>query len=268
MTERVSERLPCRGVICFKSATHIPCNDGSRGAVVHFSRRVVHFLEAGRIGTVIVTYGATDTLTLSTIGSRFRLPVVKMIVPKTETTMRTAAGKGINIMNARTAIRDKVCAGIVRKVGPGVRIVRGTYPLFMPLIRRKFGRRVIAERVVRCCLRSVHGASVSTVVLNYARCPLLESGVERCVKSGVRVIGPTCRATVSLGHLLRRRRVTGSRAARRRDRCSFCIDSTTRGFEGFTGAIVPFSIPAAGMMGVRRCWLMVLGRRDCFILMH
>lgn len=137
IVHRVVHRVPGRGIVCFKSATEIPCKDGSGRAIAHFSERVIHFLRDGRIGTVIITYGATDTCTLSSLRGRVSVPVVNIMGPNTGITTRTAHGKRINIVTARKAVDDGVCAACVHRLQPRMRMANGTYPLFIPLMRRK-----------------------------------------------------------------------------------------------------------------------------------
>lgn len=136
MTQRVVHGLPSRGVMCFKSATEIPCKDGSERAIVHCSHRVVRFLRRRGIGTVIITYGATDTFTLSTIGSRLSVPVLKIVRTNTGITTRRAEGGQINVVKAINAMKDNVRTSCLGRLSPRVAIVKGTYPLFIPLMRR------------------------------------------------------------------------------------------------------------------------------------
>lgn len=137
ITHRVVHGLPSRGVMCFNSATEIPCKDGSGRAVVQCSQRVVHFLRRRRMGTVIITYGATDTFTLSTIESRFSVPVVNIVRPNTGITTTRAEGGEMKVVNAIKAMKDKVRTRCLGRLSPRVAIFNGTYPLFIPLMRRK-----------------------------------------------------------------------------------------------------------------------------------
>ncbi len=132
---RLLGTLPGRGVVCFNSANHIPCNAQDIRAVGGCTERSRRFLLGRSIGLVVTTYNAISSITNSAT-LRLPIPFFRIIARSTGTTIEIAGGKEVTIVKAGTAIGDHRRRGRVLELVPGTRILGRDYDLFIPLMRR------------------------------------------------------------------------------------------------------------------------------------
>lgn len=172
ITQTIVSRLPRRTILCINSATHNPCNPLPLTRIHTCTLSVVSRLIRRNIGTLIVTYGSTDTTILHSTHRHCSIPIVRIVRPTIHQTTQIANGGQITIVNARTAIASKTCRSTFTTT-PKVRLFVRTYPHFIRFIRTNVANNPRLLHITRRCLLPLQRTNISALILKYARCPLL-----------------------------------------------------------------------------------------------
>jgi glutamate racemase len=181
----IMERLPNESLVYFGDTARLPYGTKSRGTVARFSAEIVKFLMTKNPKIIIVACNTASAYSLPVIKSIVDIPVVGVIEPGANASLRASHNKKIGVIGTRATVSSGAYLEAIQARDADVKVFSKACPLFVPLIEEGWIEHKVTREIAEDYLRSLIDRGVDTLILGCTHYPLLKGVLQGVVGEGV-----------------------------------------------------------------------------------
>jgi len=170
----VVNALPEESFIYVGDTARIPYGEKDIETLRSYGRQIIGFLLEKDVKAIIVACGTVSSNALSDLRQEFDLPIIDVIDPVVEATLKLNK-KRIGVIATEATVKS----GVFQKKLAGLEVDAKICPLFVPLIEEGWADHPITEQVVAAYLQDWQQNPVDAVILGCTHYPLLIPAIKK-----------------------------------------------------------------------------------------
>ena len=223
VTREIMRQLPNENVVYFGDTARVPYGSKSKNNIIRFSRQIIRFLKTKNVKAIVIACNTASALALETVQQEFDIPIIGVIVPGTEAT-----------------IKSETYTKEIRKLMPEAEVIGKPCPLFVPLVEEGFAKHKITEEVIDIYLSDMRKSEIDTLILGCTHYPLLRSRIMAYFGESVHIVNPAYETAMDLKKILEEQKIantSGEPAA-----YDFYVSDAAEKFKKFANSILPYDV--------------------------
>ena len=185
--------LPQESTIYFGDNARTPYGNKSRNTVIRYSLQNMKFLESKDVKMIVIACNTASAYAYDTLKDRSGVPVVEVVTPGAEATVRATKNGKIGIIGTKATISTGVYKQAVESCAlrQGIRnieIYQKTCPLFVPLAEEGWWDNDIARLTAKEYLTPLKEAGIDTLVMACTHYPLLTKIIAETMGEGITLV--------------------------------------------------------------------------------
>lgn len=201
VVREIRRKLPDESIVYFGDIARLPYGTKSSAQIRRFSLENTEFLIRMGIKALVIACNSSSSAAFSFLKRRFSLPIVSVIEPAVEESLRRTRNKRIGVIGTTATVESRVYEEALRRKDPEVQVASESCPLFVPLVEEGWLNGGVTERVIEKYLGPLKEKGVDTVILGCTHYPMLHEEIQAFLGPGVELVdsaGPTVKALTSL----------------------------------------------------------------------
>ncbi|MBR5181076.1 MAG: glutamate racemase [Clostridiales bacterium] len=199
--------LPEESTIYFGDNARTPYGNKSRNTVIRYSLQNMKFLESKDVKMIVIACNTASAYAYDTLKDRSGVPVVEVVTPGAEATVRATKNGKIGIIGTKATISTGVykqavesCA--LRQGMKNIEIYQKTCPLFVPLAEEGWWDNDIARLTAKEYLTPLKEAGIDTLVMACTHYPLLTKIIAETMGEGITLVNTGAAAAAVVRDML------------------------------------------------------------------
>lgn len=199
--------LPQESTIYFGDNARTPYGNKSRNTVIRYSLQNMKFLESKDVKMIVIACNTASAYAYDTLKDRSGVPVVEVVTPGAEATVRATKNGKIGIIGTKATISTGVYKQAVESCAlrQGIRnieIYQKTCPLFVPLAEEGWWDNDIARLTAKEYLTPLKEAGIDTLVMACTHYPLLTKIIAETMGEGITLVNTGAAAAAVVRDML------------------------------------------------------------------
>ena len=199
--------LPGESTIYFGDNARTPYGNKSRNTVIRYSLQNMKFLESKDVKMIVIACNTASAYAYDTLKDRSGVPVVEVVTPGAEATVRATKNGKIGIIGTKATISTGVYKQAVESCAlrQGIRnieIYQKTCPLFVPLAEEGWWDNDIARLTAKEYLTPLKEAGIDTLVMACTHYPLLTKIIAETMGEGITLVNTGAAAAAVVRDML------------------------------------------------------------------
>ncbi|MBR6487361.1 MAG: glutamate racemase [Clostridiales bacterium] len=199
--------LPEESTIYFGDNARTPYGNKSRNTVIRYSLQNMKFLESKDVKMIVIACNTASAYAYDTLKDRSGVPVVEVVTPGAEATVRATKNGKIGIIGTKATISTGVYKQAVESCAlrQGIRnieIYQKTCPLFVPLAEEGWWDNDIARLTAKEYLTPLKEAGIDTLVMACTHYPLLTKIIAETMGEGITLVNTGAAAAAVVRDML------------------------------------------------------------------
>ena len=185
--------LPGESTIYFGDNARAPYGNKSRSTVIRYSLQNMKFLESKNVKMIVIACNTASAYAYDTLKDRAGVPVVEVVTPGAEATVRATRNGKIGIIGTKATISTGVYKQAVESYAlkhgiKNIEIYQKTCPLFVPLAEEGWWDNDIARLTAKEYLTPLKEAGIDTLVMACTHYPLLAKVIAETMGEGITLV--------------------------------------------------------------------------------
>lgn len=199
--------LPQESTIYFGDNARTPYGNKSRNTVIRYSLQNMKFLESKDVKMIVIACNTASAYAYDTLKDRSGVPVVEVVTPGAEATVRATKNGKIGIIGTKatisTGVYKQAVEGCALRQGiRNIEIYQKTCPLFVPLAEEGWWDNDIARLTAKEYLTPLKEAGIDTLVMACTHYPLLTKIIAETMGEGITLVNTGAAAAAVVRDML------------------------------------------------------------------
>ena len=182
--------LPKEEIVYFGDTARVPYGTKSQETVTRFSIENSIFLMRHHVKMVVVACHTCSALSLSTLSSHFRVPMIGMIEPGVREALRRTRNFRIGVIGTRATVQSGAYERAILNLRPDAKVFSASCPLFVPLAEEGWLDHDLTKSIAQHYLAPLVQKKVDTLILGCTHYPLLQRVIGEVMGPKVTLIDP------------------------------------------------------------------------------
>ena len=210
--------LPGESTIYFGDNARAPYGNKSRSTVIRYSLQNMKFLESKDVKMIVIACNTASAYAYDTLKDRSGVPVVEVVTPGAEATVKATKNGKIGIIGTKATISTGVYKQAVESCAlkngiKNIEIYQKTCPLFVPLAEEGWWDNDIARLTAKEYLTPLKEAGIDTLVMACTHYPLLTKIIAETMGEGITLVNTGAAAAAVVRDMLNKDGKTAEDAA-------------------------------------------------------
>ena len=195
-------RLPNENIIYFGDTARVPYGPKSAQVVREYTAQDTDFLLSKNVKMIVIACNTVSSVAVDVVQKRAKIPVVGVILPGSESAVKSSKKKRIGVIGTLTTISSNAYANAIRQIDSSVEVFSQACPLFVPLAEEGWIEHSATELIANEYLFPIKLQKIDTLILGCTHYPILKNVIQKAVGDSVQLIdsGESTAATVE--HIL------------------------------------------------------------------
>ncbi|CAD5964588.1 glutamate racemase [Planktothrix agardhii 1029] len=239
-------QLPNESVLYFGDTAHLPYGTRSKEEILQFVRPIILWAMQQDAKMVLMACNTSSALALETVQDEFDIPMLGLILPGAQASVRQ--GKRIGVIATPATAASNAYRYAIQETDPSVQVWQVGCPEFVPLIEQNRIHDPYTYQVAREYLTPLIQQQIDTLIYGCTHYPHLAPVLRSILPAQVQLVDPAVslvKATVKELELLGMRNTQPPKPTR------FCVSGCPQQFAdlsvqwlGFTPAVEATTLPA------------------------
>ena len=199
--------LPGESTIYFGDNARAPYGNKSRSTVIRYSLQNMKFLESKDVKMIVIACNTASAYAYDTLKDRSGVPVVEVVTPGAEATVKATKNGKIGIIGTKATISTGVYKQAVESCAlkngiKNIEIYQKTCPLFVPLAEEGWWDNDIARLTAKEYLTPLKEAGIDTLVMACTHYPLLTKIIAETMGEGITLVNTGAAAAAVVRDML------------------------------------------------------------------
>lgn len=205
VVRRVLEILPNEALIYFGDTARVPYGSKSSETIKRFSFEITNFLTSKKVKLIIVACNTVSATALKWLRTKFDLPIIGVIEPGAEASLKASKNKKIGVIGTRATIESSAYRKILEAMEPKVKVYSQSCPLLVPLVEEGWIEGLSTMLIIEHYLKGLKNKGIDTLILGCTHYPLLQKEIEKVMGNKVKVIDSATVVALKAKEVLERR---------------------------------------------------------------
>ncbi|CAD5957746.1 Glutamate racemase [Planktothrix agardhii] len=238
-------QLPNESVLYFGDTAHLPYGTRSKEEILQFVRPIILWAMQQDAKMVLMACNTSSALALETVQDEFDIPMLGLILPGAQASVRQ--GKRIGVIATPATAASNAYRYAIQETDPSVQVWQVGCPEFVPLIEQNRIHDPYTYQVAREYLTPLIQQQIDTLIYGCTHYPHLAPVLRSILPAQVQLVDPAVslvKATVKELELLGMRNTQPPKPTR------FCVSGCPQQFAdlsvqwlGFTPAVEATTLP-------------------------
>jgi len=200
VVREIHRQLPRESIVYFGDVARLPYGTKSRAQIQRFSLENARFLLQRRIKALVIACNSSSSVAYQLLKRRFPVPVVSVIEPAVEESLRRTRNKRIGIIGTAATIESRIYEEALKGEDPRIQVFAASCPLFVPLVEEGWLNGGVTERVIESYLAPLAKRRIDTLILGCTHYPMLANQIRSYLGTGIGLVdsaAPTVRRLAS-----------------------------------------------------------------------
>ncbi len=184
----VMAQLPNESTIYFGDTARVPYGSKSKDVIARFSMEISQFLMHEQVKMIVVACNTASAFALTTLQSRFNVPIIGVIEPGAQAALKTTKSKRVGVIGTEGTIESKAYTDAIHKLDMTIQVFGQACPLIVPLVEEGWLDKPVAREIVKEYLSPLLAQDIDTLVLGCTHYPLLKTLLVSVAGSKVQLI--------------------------------------------------------------------------------
>jgi len=227
VSSKIARLLPNEKIIYFGDTARVPYGNKSREAVTRFSKEIINFLLEFKVKLIIVACNTASSLSLDSLKSSFRIPIIGVIEPGAEEALKATKTFRIGVIGTEATISSNAYKKRIKSAGKRCFVIQKACPLFVSLVENKWLNDGITLRIAKRYLFPVLEKKIDTLILGCTHYPLLKNTIRKVTGKNVTLVDSSASVAKSVKRVLEK---NGLSADAGRGGVKFFVSDDTKNF--------------------------------------
>lgn len=205
--------LPGESTIYFGDNARAPYGNKSRSTVIRYSLQNMKFLESREVKLIVIACNTASAYAYEALKDRADVPVVEVVTPGAEATIRATKNGKIGIIGTKatisTGVYKQAVESCAQKQGiKNIEIYQKTCPLFVPLAEEGWWDNEVARITAKEYLTPLKEAGIDTLVMACTHYPLLAKVIADTMGDGITLVNTGEAAAAVVRDMLKQEQMT------------------------------------------------------------
>ena len=179
--KQLKKQLPNQRFIYLGDTARVPYGNRSPETIIRFSTENALFLLEKEIKLLIIACSTVSAIAIDTLRSYSPIPIIGVIEPGIQKTLKTSSSKRIAILATRATIQSGVYQDAIKKEAPHAVLFPVACPLFVPLVEEGWLSQEgwlshpATRLIVKEYLKPLKHENVDTILLGCTHYPVLKN---------------------------------------------------------------------------------------------
>jgi len=199
----ITERLPGYDIIYFGDTARMPYGNKSQETVVGYALEDIDFLLGKGATIVVIASNTVSSVATERAAEKFDLPILEVISPAVELSIKTGRQLRIGIIGTRATIESGIYIKKIKAIDSMAKVYTIPCPLLVPLVEEGWLKKPETARIVKKYLHPLKVRQIDTLILGCTHYPLLKGIIQRKIGKRVHVIDSSDAIAWKLSDFLR-----------------------------------------------------------------
>jgi glutamate racemase len=188
VVKRFATNLPNENIIYFGDTARVPYGSKSNSTVIEYSIQNTKFLLSKDVKAVVVACNTASSVAISELKEKFDIPIIGMIVPGAEMSIRKTINKRIGVIGTRSTIDNMAYSKEIKRIDPNVEVHEKACPLFVPLAEEGWTDHQATMNIAEEYLQELRNFDIDTLVLGCTHYPILSDVIQKVMGQNITLI--------------------------------------------------------------------------------
>jgi glutamate racemase len=197
--------LPDESIVYYGDIARLPYGTKSGSQIRRFSVENTEFLLKKGVKALVIACNSSSSAAFQALKRRFPIPIVSVIEPAVEESLRRTRNKRIGVIGTPATIESRVYEDALGRKDPAVQVFAKSCPLFVPLVEEGWLNGGVTERVIAKYLSPLVERGIDTLILGCTHYPLLTDEIRDFVGPKVKLVDSAAPTVKQLASLLEKK---------------------------------------------------------------
>lgn len=181
-------RLPHENIIYFGDTARVPYGPKSAQVVREYAAQDTDFLLSKNVKMIVIACNTVSSVAIDVVQKRAKIPVVGVILPGSESAVKSSKKKRIGVIGTLTTISSDAYTNAIRQIDSSVEVFSRECPLFVPLAEEGWIEHSATELIAKEYLFPLKLHKIDTLILGCTHYPILGDVIQKAVGETVQLI--------------------------------------------------------------------------------
>ena len=207
VVREIRRQLPREAIIYFGDLARLPYGTKSEAQIRKFSLESTEFLVQKGVKALVIACNSSSSVAFHVVRKRFPIPMMSVIEPAVEESLRTSPGGKIGVIGTAATIESRVYEEALRRKNPRVQVFVQSCPLFVPLVEEGWLDGGVTEKVIEKYLAPLAEKEIDTLILGCTHYPILAQQIRSFFGPQVRLVDSAAPTVKRLASLLKEKKL-------------------------------------------------------------
>lgn len=183
VVRQIRNLMPNESILYLGDTARVPYGTKSPETVIRFATEDAQFLIHRGVKAIVVACNTASAWSLPTLERTFKLPILGVIIPGSETALIVSRNKRIGIIGTSATVRSKAYNKAMRARLASVQVFAQACPLLVPLVEEGWFQHPVTVQVLKEYLTPLVMERIDTLILGCTHYPLLKLTIHRVLTS-------------------------------------------------------------------------------------
>jgi glutamate racemase len=188
VVKHILSALPGENIIYFGDTARVPYGSKSNSTVIEYSLQNARFLIEKNVKLLVVACNTASSVALDELRNHFDVPVIGMIEPGAQLTMKKSRNKRIGVIGTYSTIGNKAYSEELKRIDPAVFVFEKPCPLFVPLAEEGWTDHEATKLIAEEYLNEFRNLEIDTVILGCTHYPILTDVIQEVLGEDIVLI--------------------------------------------------------------------------------
>lgn len=190
------KRLPNENIIYFGDTARVPYGPRSAQVVREYAAQDTDFLLSKNVKMIVIACNTVSSVAIDVVQKRSKLPVVGVIMPGSESAVKSSKKKRIGVIGTITTVLSNAYTNAIRQIDPAIEVFSKPCPLFVPFAEEGLINHQATELIAKEYLFPLKLQKIDTLILGCTHYPILRDVIQKVIGENVQLIDSgECAAT-------------------------------------------------------------------------
>jgi glutamate racemase len=195
-------RFPHENIIYFGDTARVPYGPKSAQVVREYTAQDTDFLLSKNVKMIVIACNTVSSVAVDVVQKRAKIPVVGVILPGSESAVKSSKKKRIGVIGTLTTISSNAYANAIRQIDSSVEVFSQACPLFVPLAEEGWIEHSATELIANEYLFTIKLQKIDTLILGCTHYPILKNVIQKAVGESVQLIDSGESTVATVEHIL------------------------------------------------------------------
>ena len=240
VVDSISKSLPHESIHYVGDTARVPYGNKSMERVQQFSKEITQWLVNHECKIIIVACNTASSLALDFLRSEFDIPIIGVIEPGVEATLKITMNNRVGVLGTHATIRSGNYVKMLKEYDSTISVISQACPLFVPLVEEGWISGDVPENIAKTYLEKIMLSGVDTMILGCTHYPLLKDTIKKVLAGDITLVDSGNATSEKVKMVLNEERLNSDDNPNRSINCH--VTDSVQSFKSLAGKFIETSI--------------------------